>query len=473
MKKYKYLLKNIGLLTLSNFGSKVLSFILIPLYTSKLTTTEYGTFDMYSTTISLLIPILTINITSAVMRFCLDDDIKESDIFTIGFQGVIISIFVFLALVFINNIFHLIPLFESYWLEFVLLFIFTILYDLFSEFSRGIEKIKEVAITGILNSFSVLMLNILFLVYFDAGIRGYFYANILSYLIPIIFLFFKLRLFNYINFNHSKLETLKKRMYSYSLPMVFNTIGWWINNISDRYIVTWICGLAANGIYSIAYKIPSILNILQTIFNQAWTISAVKNQDEASVFYSRIYDIYNFLMVFICSLLIIFDKVIARILFANEFYTAWKYAPFLMISVVFGALSGLLGGILTAQKKSKILGSSTLIGAAINTILNFILIYNLGPIGAAIATLIAYFIVWIMRYKFVIQDIKLIIDLKKHLFSYFLLVLQAILIQLTITSMYIIYLFEFAIFIIIVYSYYSSINNLFLKLKLMILKKEV
>ena len=43
--KYKYLFKNVGLLTLSNFGGKILTFLLIPLYTKYLTTSEYGIYD--------------------------------------------------------------------------------------------------------------------------------------------------------------------------------------------------------------------------------------------------------------------------------------------------------------------------------------------------------------------------------------------------------------------------------------------
>lgn len=74
MNKYKYLIKNMGLLTISNFGSKILSFILIPIYTNYLTTVKYGTFDLFNTTISLLMPILTINIMSAVLRFSLDEN---------------------------------------------------------------------------------------------------------------------------------------------------------------------------------------------------------------------------------------------------------------------------------------------------------------------------------------------------------------------------------------------------------------
>ena len=68
-------------------------------------------------------------------------------------------------------------------------------------------------------------------------------------------------------------------MIAYSAPLVLNAIGWWVNSASDRYVVTWLCGLAVNGIYSVGYKIPSIINVFQTIFNQAWFLSAVKEFD--------------------------------------------------------------------------------------------------------------------------------------------------------------------------------------------------
>lgn len=84
MKKYKYLLKNIGLLTVSNFASKILSFLLVPLYTSILTTKEYGVYDIFNTTVLLLIPIFTIDIVDAVLRFSLDDKVDNNDVYTIG-----------------------------------------------------------------------------------------------------------------------------------------------------------------------------------------------------------------------------------------------------------------------------------------------------------------------------------------------------------------------------------------------------
>lgn len=84
MNKYKYLFKNIGLLTLSNFVTKLLSFFLVPLYTSVLTTGQYGTYDLFNTTIGVLIPILTLNILDAILRFGMDKAYDKDAIVTLG-----------------------------------------------------------------------------------------------------------------------------------------------------------------------------------------------------------------------------------------------------------------------------------------------------------------------------------------------------------------------------------------------------
>ena len=76
--KVKYLIKNIGLLAFSNFSSKVLVFLLVPLYTNVLTTLEYGIYDLAISTVSLLAPVLTINISDAVMRFLINEK-KEKE----------------------------------------------------------------------------------------------------------------------------------------------------------------------------------------------------------------------------------------------------------------------------------------------------------------------------------------------------------------------------------------------------------
>ena len=456
--KYTYLLNNIGLLTISNFGSKILSFVLIPLYTNLLSTEEYGTYDIYTTSISLLMPILTLNIVSAVLRYSLDKEKNKKKIFSIGLQRLIYAtIFVTIGIL-LNNIFHIIPILERFWISFILLFAAEGLYNLMSNFARGREKIKEISIAGIINAISVLALNVMFLAFFKLGLKGYFVANIAGYLIPTIYLIFKLEIWEYIELNKVE-KNLQKEMESYSKPLIFNTVGWWITNASDRYIITWMCGVATNGIYSVSYKIPSILNIFQTIFNQAWTLSAVKEHEkESSSFYTEIYTLYNLGLVLICSALIIIDKIIAKILFAKEFFEAWKFAPFLMISVVFGGLSGLLEGVFIANKDTKIIAKTTIVGAIINVVLNIIFVKAIGAMGAAISTLIAYIIVWLIRVISTNKVIKIDVRYKINIISYCILILQASILQLSLKNVFQ-YVLQFILFFVLVFLYRLDIKK--------------
>ena len=79
-----FLLKNMGILTLANFSSKLLSFLLVPLYTGVLSTEEYGIYDLVVSTVSLAYPILTLNIVDSVMRFCMDKSYEKMAVVTIG-----------------------------------------------------------------------------------------------------------------------------------------------------------------------------------------------------------------------------------------------------------------------------------------------------------------------------------------------------------------------------------------------------
>ena len=84
MNRNKKLGINVVLMSISSFGSKLLTFFLVPLYTSYLTTAEYGVSDLITTTTSLLAPIFTATIGEAVLRYALEKDIDKYQVFRIG-----------------------------------------------------------------------------------------------------------------------------------------------------------------------------------------------------------------------------------------------------------------------------------------------------------------------------------------------------------------------------------------------------
>lgn len=107
------------------------------------------------------------------------------------------------------------------------------------------------------------------------GINWFFIANILSQIISATYLSVLVRIWEYIDFE-AKDPQLKREMLNYSIPLIATVVGWWINSTADRYVVSFIVGVSANGLLSVAYKIPQIINTLQGIFIQAWQISAIK-----------------------------------------------------------------------------------------------------------------------------------------------------------------------------------------------------
>ena len=427
MNQYKYLFKNMGLLTLSSFATKLLSFFLVPLYTNILTTTEYGTYDLMNTTIGVLMPILTLNVQDAVTRFAMDKQQNRKAIVSVAMKILFVANAIVALGLIINGIFGFSTLIRDYAVFFFLMFFIQTVSGVVTYYVRGIDRIADLSVSSVLVSIFTISCNIIFLVVFNWGLNGYFLANIIGPLVQIIYLIIRADMIHDTDLK-SDFAVEKKAMLDYSKPMIANSVAWWINNTSDRYVVIFFCGLAENGIYSVASKIPSILNIFQSIFSQAWTLSAVKDFDpeDKNGFFANTYRAYNCMMVLICSGIIVADKILASFLYAKDFYVAWRYVPWLTIAIVFGSLSGYIGGFFSAVKNSKIFAQSTVVGAVSNIILNLILTPILGALGAAIATAVCYFVVWAMRYWHSKKFIKLRINLGRDLVTYGLLVIQSV-----------------------------------------------
>lgn len=115
---------------------------------------------------------------------------------------------------------------------------------------------------------------------------------------------------------------------------------------------------------------------------------------------------------------------------AKDFFVAWKYVPWLTIAIVFGSLSGYIGGFFSAVKNSKIFAQSTVVGAVSNIVLNLVMTPFMGALGAAIATAVCYFVVWVIRYWHSKKIIKLKINFKRDLITYVLLAAQSIVLLL-------------------------------------------
>lgn len=425
--KIKNLSQNALLFTISGFGTRIISFFLVPLYTYVLSTDEFGSVDLVTTTVQLLIPVLTINIQDAVLRFSLDKNYKAEDAICVGFKIIGASSALLGVILFGLDYSGIIPLESNYMFFLYLSFTSGALNNNLSMYLKAKDQVKTLAVWGITNTAVTCLFNLLLLLGMHLGINGYMIAYVSGTIVADVGMFLSGTIMKDLKSSKSSGE-IAREMAKYSAPLIANSLGWWINNASDRYILTYFCGAAVNGIYAVSYKIPSILSALQSIFYNAWSISSITEFDENDEdgFIGGIYTVYSSASFLACSLIMLFNISIAHILYSKNFFVAWKYVPFLLLGTVFNGLGLFNGCIFAAAKKTKEISITTVISALINTVLNFILIPLVGAYGAAFATMIGYFSIWIMRMFRLEKVIRMNVNWKKQVVMMIVLLMQCI-----------------------------------------------
>ena len=167
-------------------------------------------------------------------------------------------------------------------------------------------------------------------------------------------------------------------MLTYCVPLIPTAVFWWIMGVSDRYLVKWFVESDANGIYAVAYKIPTILTILATVFMDAWQLSAIAESGDRRAqarFYARVWDAFFSAVCLCAGGIIAFSPLLIRLLAAESYYDAWRYIPILTLSMIAAAFSNFMGSVYVVTKKSTASLWISLAGAAAATVLGCLLVF--------------------------------------------------------------------------------------------------
>ena len=394
--KYNTLLSNTLLISMGTFGSKILVFLMVRFYTGYLTRSDYSTADLITQTANLLFPIISVGIADGVFRFVMDSESDKKSVLSLGFWCITLGSLAFVGIVPLLN---LVSDFKGYVWLIVVYTLASCYHSLCVSYLRGVGKTALFALQGIINTALVIILNILFLAVFNLGITGYVLSVVLADTLSTLFLVIKEKMWR--DFTLHPKKGILKPMLKYSIPLIPTTIFWWITSVSNRYMVNEIIGSDANGLYTVAYKLPTILTLVSSMFMQAWQYSAVVedegDREEHAKFFGLVWTSFQAVMFLAASGVIAFTKPIMRILTDPDFYDSWKYVPLLSVAMVFTAFASFMGTVYTLNKKSVMSFLTALIGASSNIVLNLALIPAIGVQGAAIATVGSYLLVFIVR----------------------------------------------------------------------------
>lgn len=204
----------------------------------------------------------SLSIFDSVLRFCMDRNYDKEEVLT---NSLVVICCGFLCSFIIYPVFSMVLPFDGLMGYFYIILLLQLFYTTFNQFIRAIGLVKLYSFVGILNSIILLISNLIFLVNLSLGIKGYLLSFIVSNVLCITVIFICAKISKYISLSKMNLK-LTKELLLYSTPLIPNALMWWIMGLSDRYIVTFYLGLSANGLYAVANKIPSILNVLNSIF---------------------------------------------------------------------------------------------------------------------------------------------------------------------------------------------------------------
>ena len=397
MNKYKTLVSNTALISLGTFGSKLLVFFMVRFYTGCLSEAQFGTADLIQQTANLLLPIISIGITDGVFRFAVDTKIDRKSVFSSGFYTITLGGLAFLL---IAPLLWRTHMFDGYIWLIILYTMFSCYHSLCSKYIRARGSTAFFAIQGIVNTSLVIILNILFLKVFDFGITGYVLSVAIADLLSTLLIVVHDKLWRDMTIKVDK--TVLKEMLRYSIPMIPATIFWWVTSVSNRYFVTYFFGEDANGIYAAAYKIPTLLTLISTVFMQAWQFSAVlesENDRKAHIdFFSKVWGSFQSVMFLVAGVVTALSVPLIKILTAKSYHSASAYIPMLTAAMVYSAFANFMGSVYVVEKRSKNSFLTTMVGAVATLVLTLLLIKTpLGVQGAAIATFVSYLLVFVIR----------------------------------------------------------------------------
>lgn len=414
--RYSKLLGNSALFAIANLGTKMMQFLMVPLYTYALTRGEFGTVDLLLTTVTMLTPVITMSIFDAVFRYVMDG----KNFSTIFSNGLMVTLVGLVGLCFFTPVFELLKI--PYSVFFSLMLGLSALNSLLQNFARAAGFVRQFAFSGLISAVAMAALNVYFLVFLHSGIQGYLWSTIIAAGVTTLYLVFATRVWRFVNFHKISWYSTKKLL-RYSLPLIPNAFSWWFTTDANRYFILVFIGAAGNGLYAVGNKIPSILTVFFSIFTQAWQLSAVEEfeSNDKDAFYTKIFNALIFLSVFGMTGLLIVLKPFMSIYTSASFYGAWRCVPFLLLAAVYANLSGFVGTIFLAAKKTNSILSTTILGMILNVLFNLLLIPWIGINGAGVGSSLGFLGVIILRLYNSRKFMKISLDMKSIVLEHLVL----------------------------------------------------
>lgn len=387
------LIKNTGIIAMGGMATKLVQFLLLPLYTSVLSTADYGIVDYINTIALFCVPAVSLLMDEALFRFLIDCGSDEDRTRIVSSSCAVLFFGCITFSVAMYVIWLVIQPLNTVWV--IGLIVSSCLLQMASAVLRGFGDTVSYAVMNFIASLTSISLNVLFIAVFRWGVVGMLSATVIAQGCVSVMFLIKKKLWDYIDFSVVHRQDIKVLL-SYSIPLIPNKVSWTIMNMLDRLIIMNTLGASQAGVYAVSYKFPSVMDQVYGFFYQSWKESSARilnSGEDESDFYNKVYrSLRRFMMSVVLGMSALMP-IVYGILIKGSFGEGMLYVPILLLATYYSNISGYYGGIFTAHKDTGIMGTTTVVSAVLCVVLCFILIPTMGLYGASVATLASTFAV--------------------------------------------------------------------------------
>jgi len=414
------IVKNSVIYSISPLSTKLVGFILLPIYTSYFSVSDYGVLGILEVTSLVLISILGFGLYWAFNRWYWDKQYsnEQKSIFFTILSFLVFTSALFLALLFVSAEFISEFLFDNKEYSFLFkLMSAAAMFEIIGRIPLTLLKLQEkpglYSLFNIIKLITNLFLTIYFIVYLEKGLEGIYLAQVIGGTVFII----SLSGYTYKNIEFRLNLKLLKEMLVFSLPLVVASISGIILSITDRYSLKFMSDLSSVGLYALGYKVANSIKVF--IVNSVHLalspiIYKKMNDSDNKEFYKKILTNFSFGVMLFVLLVSAFGKEGIQLIAKDPTYwDSYKTIRIIAFSIRFGMMKDVVAIGIHLTKKTKIMAGIVTIVSILNILLNITLIPLFGITGAAYATLTSQIVYFFIVYHSAQKYYSIPYDLNK------------------------------------------------------------
>lgn len=410
----KALLTGTIVYAIGNLGTKILTFLIVPLYTYYISTSDMGDYDLLMTSVSLLTPLISLRVSDATYNWMIKRTASNEICIKATYNFLLKSCT--LAVIIIGVASRFVYIWNIG--LFLAIMVLEPILETTQKILRGLKNQKLFAASGIIYTGILVSLNFITVCVLKLGVSSLLVNTVISHIISIALIFCLEKRMRCLTVTVDKSELLitQKEMLKYSMPLVPSTLSWWVMSVSDRYVVRFSLGSSFNGIYAIATKFPSVLQTFFVLFNNAWTDIALANlqsKEENNKYVSNLFEkmyVFSFSAIF-C--LIPVTKVVTQVILSSDYKIGSIYIGFLYLGAIFQGFSTFASVGYLQSKKTARAATSSVAGAIVNLLVDLILVKSVGLFAAALSTYVGFLVMWLVRMYDIRKDWPITVDVPK------------------------------------------------------------